>query len=213
MLGEVGADGSLTWDPSAQVQVIVNVVVDLDTLRGAADDLALIDGAPVPAALARDAADAATWWRRWVTDPVDGHLLDFGTRTYLPDRLRRYVLARDGGCRRPGCTTRASSRLQMDHALPFPAGPSDAANCGTLCVACHQVKTAGRAYLLDSAADGSATWATAWGQRIHIPPRPALGDPRPSQPMTHSARDPGPGPGPDPDHNPDGPSPPDPPPF
>jgi hypothetical protein len=104
VLGEVGDHGSVTWDRS-NVAVVVNVVIDLDTLRGEADDVALLDGQPVPAAIGRDAAAWATAWRRLVTDPVDGHLLDYGARVYLPDRLRTFTLARDGICRTPAART------------------------------------------------------------------------------------------------------------
>ena len=116
-----------------------------------------------------------------VTDPVDGHLLDYGDQTYLPDPLRTYVLARDGGCRVPGCTHRDPRRLQMDHAVPFPDGPSDTANTGGVCLAHHQLKTSGYLHIENSAADGSCDWITAWGQRIHIPARPFLHDPADDQ--------------------------------
>ncbi len=172
-LGEVGEDGSVTWDRS-HVEVVVNVVMDLDTLRGEADRVALLDGQPVPAQIGRDAADAATWWRRMVTDPVEGHLLDYGRMTYLPRRLRRFVLARDAGCRTPMCSTSAWKNLQMEHAIEFPDGPSDSANCGGHCPICHQLKTHGFADITDSRADGSCTWTTLWGQTIHVPPRRVL---------------------------------------
>jgi 5-methylcytosine-specific restriction endonuclease McrA len=195
VLGRVADNGSMTWDRS-EATVVVNVVMDLDTLRAERERLdeapavALLDGEPVPASLARELAESATWWRRLVTDPVTGHLLDYGHSTYLPARLRRYVLARDGVCRAPGCTNRAASRLQMDHAVAFPAGASSAANCGALCTTCHQLKTAGLVDIADCRADGSATWITAWGERITLPPRAVLPgrvhdqrpDPGPSDP-------------------------------
>ena len=158
-----------------------------------------MDGQPVPAEIGREVAQFATWWRRLVTDPVDGHLLDYGRATYLPETLRRYVLARDGECRSPYCGTRAASRVQMDHARPFPDGPSDTGNTGALCTTCHQLKTAGHTDITDSHPDGSCTWTTAWGQSLHVPPRSVL----PIDPI-------------DPDPPPDEPAPPipeDPPPF
>jgi hypothetical protein len=108
--------------------------------------------------------------------PVTGHLLDYGREQYLPDKLRDLVLQRDH-CRAPGCTTRATSRLQMDHAIRFPDGTTSTTNCGGLCTKHHQVKTARLADLTGTAADGSATWLTTWGQRIEVPPRPFLHDP------------------------------------
>ena len=116
-------------------------------------------------------------FRRMVTDPVTAHLLDYGRTQYLPQPLRHYVLARDGGCRAPGCTTRSPGRLQMDHAVEFPEGPTSAANCGGLCLTHHQLKTAGHVDLIDSHADGSVDWHTTWGQIVHIAPRPYLHDP------------------------------------
>ncbi len=187
LLGRPDGEGGTTWDRS-EATVVVNVVMDVDTLKAERATLeiepvaALVDGEPVPAALARDLADAATWWRRLVTDPVDGHLLDYGAATYLPSRLRRFVLARDDVCRGPGCTHRGP-RLQMDHAAPFPEGASSAENCGALSTPCHALKTAGYADILDSRADGSATWVTAWGQHVPLPPRPVLpGHPDPDPP-------------------------------
>ncbi len=150
------------------------MVIDLDTLRGEADNVALLDGQPVPPAVGREVAECATAWRRMVTDPVTGHLIDFGRKQYLPDALRRFVLARDAGCRTPYCTVHAESRLQLDHAEEWPDGPSDTANCGTHCTTCHQLKTAGYADITDSQSDGSYTWRTAWGQVIHVPPHPVL---------------------------------------
>ena len=169
--------------------------MDLETLRGEAEGIALVDGQPVPGETGRDYAAFATWWRRLVTDPVDGHLLDYGRSTYLPDKLRRYVLARDGVCRSPYCTTQASSRLQLDHAHEFPHGPSTPANTGALCTTCHQVKTAGLTDIRDSHADGSCTWVTAWGQTLHIPPRSVLPidpDPPPTDPAPPTPEDPPP---------------------
>jgi hypothetical protein len=116
----------------------------------------------------------ATVFRRLVTDPVSGHLLDYGTRAYLPAPLRTFVAARDDVCRAPDCGVHDERRLQMDHARPFPVGGSDAANAGMLSTTCHQLKTAGLVDVVDGASDGSATWFTAWGQRVHLPPRPVI---------------------------------------
>ena len=175
VLGRVDQDGQVCWDREPAT-VSLTLVMDLPTLQGEDDRHALLDGEPVPAAVGRELAEAATLWRRAVTDPVDGHLLDYGREQYLPAKLRDYVLQRDH-CRAPGCTTRAPSRLEMDHAIPFPDGETSAENTGGLCRTHHQMKTERLADVIDSRADGSATWLTGWGQRITIPPRPFLHDP------------------------------------
>jgi hypothetical protein len=169
-----GATVTFTREP---VPVVLNVVIDLETLRGERDRMALLEGAPVPAGIARELAEGAIGWRRMVTDPVDGHLLDAGTTIYLPQPLRRYVLARDGECRSPVCTVTSPRRIQLDHAIEFPTGPSSAGNTGAVCSTDHQLKTAGVVDITDSRPDGSCTWTTNLGQHIPIPPRPYLHDP------------------------------------
>ncbi len=175
VLGTTNEDGSITFDPT-DIPVSLTLVMDLPTLRGEVDRHALLNGEPIPADVAREYAGAAKLWRRAVTDPVTGHLLDYGRERYLPEDLRCFILARDL-CRAPGCTTEAMSQLEMDHPEPYPHGPSSSANAGGLCRKHHQLKTQRYAHLLNSAADGSVTWLTSWGQRIHIPPRPFLHDP------------------------------------
>ena len=182
VLGTVTADGggseatvTFTREP---VPVLLNVVMDLDTLRAEHDRMALLDEAPIPAGVARELAEGAVGWRRMVTDPVDGHLLDAGTTVYLPQALRRYVLPRDGGCRSPVCSVTSPRRIQLDHAEEFPDGPSSAGNTGGLCGTDHQLKTARLVDIENSQPDGSCTWITGLGQRVEIPPRPYLHDPR-----------------------------------
>ena len=151
------------------------LVIDLATLRGEADNPCLLDGSPIPAPIGRRLARDISHWRRMVTDPVDGHLLDYGRRTYLPGRLRTFVAERDRTCRNPWCDQPAR-RCEMDHAESFPQGPSSATNTGALCEDCHRIKTERGAFLDDSAADGSAIWRTAWGQKVRIAPTRYLDD-------------------------------------
>jgi len=178
VLGREHDDGSVVLDPETLVQVEVGVVIDLQTLRGEADGFALLDGEPVPADVGREWAARARTYRRLVTDPVTGHLLDKG-RTYMADDVRDFVLARDGRCRLPICGISHADRLQVDHAVPAPHGPTSAANLGALSTTHHQLKTNGYLDITDSRADGSALLTTAWGQRIVIPPRAYLDDPEP----------------------------------
>jgi hypothetical protein len=176
ILGTTDETGDIDWTPKpAQVQV--QLVIDLETLRGETDRHCLLDGQPVPAQMGRELAGYATAFRRMVTDPMTGHLLDYGRTTYLPAPLRTYVMARDGGCRAPGCTVRDPRRLQLDHAIAFPEGPSNPGNTGCLCIPHHQAKTAALARIENSQTDGSCDWISARGERIHIPARPFLHDP------------------------------------
>lgn len=191
ILGTRDDDGSITLDPDSNA-VHVQLVIDLETLRGEANNPALLDGSPVPAQMGRDLAGYARAFRRMVTDPVTGHLLDFGRENYLPRPLRDYVLHRDGRCRIPGCPCAGIDAMQMDHATRFPDGPSTAANTGAISPRCHQIKTAGHIDLVDGRPDGSVTLVTLLRQRIHIPARPFMGwDPGDGPPPSAGPPDPG----------------------
>jgi hypothetical protein len=179
LLGADQVDGSVVLDTDPAT-VECQLVIDLPTLRGEADHVALLDGTPVPGVVGRELARQAAHFRRMITDPVTGHLLDYGRKRYLADDVRDFVLHRDGRCRIPTCGIHAHTRLEADHALPFPQGETSAANLGALDTTHHQIKTNGYLDITDSAADGSAILTTLWGQRIHIPPPDFLREPDPS---------------------------------
>jgi hypothetical protein len=151
----------------------LQVVIDLATLLGLADNPALLAGQPVPADLARELATDCGSLRRIVTDPVDGHLLDYGTRTYLPDALKTHITARDATCRAPGCNQPAA-RCELDHIHPFPHGPSSVGNTHALCRRDHTTKTDGDLQILEHLRDGTTRWRTRDGQTGVTPPRPYL---------------------------------------
>lgn len=96
------------------------VVIPLDTLTGLNDESAEIVGyGPIPPILARRLAAESDQWRRLVTDPVTGHLLDYGHKTYSPPAaLREFILARDRTCQFPGCNM-AGWRCDIDHIDPW----------------------------------------------------------------------------------------------
>ena len=160
------------------------LVIDLRTLQGLNDDFALLDGAPIPAVVGRDLARGIRRWRRMITDPVTGHLLDYGRSQYLPEPLLRYVGARDGICRAPFCNA-PGTRSEVDHATGWVnGGNSDPANTGLLCRCTdHALKTdTGFWRITDGQADGSATFTTERGQSFNVPPRPFLHDPADTKP-------------------------------
>ena len=65
ILGTLQDDGSIVLDPEKTV-VHLQLVMDLETLRGEADNPVLLDGSPIPALMGRDLAQHARWWRRVV---------------------------------------------------------------------------------------------------------------------------------------------------
>jgi hypothetical protein len=141
-LGKRTADGGVEYCEKEATQVVVNLVVDTATLAGIEDNLALTGTDPIVAELARRLAVSPDALRRLLTDPSRGHLLDYGQAQYLPGRVRRHDVARDGGrCR---CCGRRIRRGEMDHLVDFRlGGPSSAGTSWMLCPECHQRKTAG----------------------------------------------------------------------
>ena len=120
----------------------ISVTIDLATLLGLADDPGELAGyGPIPASAARAlAADGE--WRRLVTDPTSGALLDYGRRTYTPPAaLVDFLLARDGTCRFPGCP-RPAELCDLDHGVAWDdGGGTDRDNLGPLCRRHHRLKT------------------------------------------------------------------------
>ncbi len=152
--------------------VTVNLTIDLPTLLGLAENPGQLNGyGPIPAAVARElAADGK--WRKFITDPTTGNLLDFGRESYLPPQvLRDFLLARDRTCRFPGCR-RSGIKGEIDHAIPWEeGGETSPKNLGILCKRHHQLKTHG-GWKLESFEDGSCEWTSPLGKKRFVPARP-----------------------------------------
>ncbi len=99
----------------------------------------------------------------------DGTPVNMGRRSRaIPPRLRRFVLARDGGvCTAEGCTSRY--RLQSHHITPWSdGGATDAENLATLCWFHHHVVIHGRGFTVDpSSPPQRRRFLRPW---IHAPP-------------------------------------------
>jgi hypothetical protein len=158
-------DPSLPRDHGLRPQV--QVTVALSTLLGLDEQPGELAGhGPIPAELARYlAADPAGTWRRLVTDPVTGDLLDYGRTTYRPPAdLTDFIVARDRHCRFPGCG-RAARRCDLDHRVPWEAGgTTNPANLSALCRRHHVMKhQAGWSYQITE--DHSTMWLSPTGHR------------------------------------------------
>jgi hypothetical protein len=118
----------------------IQVTVGLTTLLGLDEEPGELEGyGPIPAPVARSIAGDGTW-RRIITDPASGTVLDVGRTTYRPPPdLARQVETRDRTCRYPGCAVPAA-RCDLDHVVPFPHGPTAAANLVPLCRRHHRFK-------------------------------------------------------------------------
>jgi hypothetical protein len=130
---------------------------------------------PITAGMAREiAADGV--WRRLLTDPATGTLLDYGDTTYSPPAgLARHVRARDKTCAFPTCT-RPADACDLDHNTPFPKGPTAAGNLHAKCRRAHRLKDQA-GWHTEQLPDGSVLWVTPTGHVRVRPPQPVLPDP------------------------------------
>jgi hypothetical protein len=111
----------------------VNVTVPFTTLIGATDQPGELAGyGPITAEVARRIAGDAVW-RRVLTDPASGAVLDYGATRYIPPRhLAEHVIARDRTCRFATCSWPAETS-ELDHTTPFrPDGTGGATAAGNL---------------------------------------------------------------------------------
>ena len=174
-------------------KIRVNVTVAMSTLMGMDERPGELEGfGPIPADQARALA-AGGIWRRLVTDPLSGAVLDVGRSRYRPPAgLAEHVVVRDGVCAGPGCSTPAH-RCDLDHTTEFHGRPANGAsvrgttsadNLGPLCERDHRLKTDG-GFTLTQIAPGVFEWHTPAGLTYRVVPgdhghteRPTAGGPR-----------------------------------
>jgi hypothetical protein len=168
---------------------LVQVVVPYSTLTGAGHQPGeLVGYGAIPADLAREiAADGV--WKRLLTDPASGALLDHGRTTYRPPAaLADFVRARDVHCRSPLCRRRAIDS-ELDHTIPYPLGPTADHNLTDGCALHHHEKHSPGWTVLQRA-DGRVEWITPTGHRYtsepfdyRLDPAPPRAGPRRPQPV------------------------------
>ncbi|WP_051172464.1 HNH endonuclease signature motif containing protein [Microbacterium indicum] len=158
----------------ATVQVIIPVDrltdVDAGTPGGAAREMgrALLENEqPISTAAAKRVAGTAPTWDRIFVAP-DGQVT--ATDSYRPRReQRRFLLARDGTCRFPGCEAKARS-CDIDHTHDYALGGATSLdNLGCLCAAHHVVKHA-TPWRVRQLARGVYEWTSPLGaKRTTVP--------------------------------------------
>ena len=166
-LGRISADYTPHRRP-----VTLNVTIDLPTLLGLKENPANLAGyGPIPASIARELASDGRW-RKFITDPSTGALLEVGRDMYLPPQyLVDYLSARDRTCRFPGCSQPARV-CDIDHAISWEeGGETNPSNLGLLCRRHHRMKTHG-GWKLESNPDGSCIWKSPDGKEFFVPMRP-----------------------------------------
>ena len=135
-----------------------------DRYDGPPVEVAELDGyGPITPDVARALAHSGGTWRRLVTDPLSGRLLDVGRARYRPPApVAGFVRDRDGTCVAPGCSTPARA-CEIDHVVPWALGGRTAVdNLAALCPRDHAAKTVGD-FRLRHLGDGVFEWTTPTG--------------------------------------------------
>jgi hypothetical protein len=143
----------------------VNLTVSLATLVGAEKGVGEIPGYGfVSASQAREIAlTAGSVWRRIVTDPTTGAVLDISSKGYRPTAQMRAVAAvLDGTCRGPGCTE-PTQKCDLDHQVPWPLGTTKLSNLNHKHRRHHNLKTR-RLWTCDEPTPGVLRWETLAGR-------------------------------------------------
>ncbi len=140
----------------------VHVTVPVATALGLGDEPGELAGyGPVPASVARRLAGTASW-RKVSVDPVTGAVSEIGRTPYTPSAaLADLIRARDATCRFPGCRQPAR-RCDLDHVVPWPDGPTTAANLAALCRHHHRLKHQAR-WSVRAGTGGDLVWTSPAG--------------------------------------------------
>ena len=176
-------------------QVNVQVTVPLDTLLGETAEPGHVAGVgPIGSAEALELTGVPTFdgcatcdsdpaqpqraahqtvFRRLLTEPTTGHLVDVGEQTYRPSAgLASAVRVRDGVCRFPGCSRSASTKrsgTDLDHTIPWPRGQTTASNLAVLCRHHHRLKHSPD-WDVELLPDGVMLWRTPTGATFRTEP-------------------------------------------
>jgi hypothetical protein len=175
---------------------LVSVIVPIIMLLGLDEQPGeLVGYGPIPASLAREIAAEGTW-RRLLTDPLSGTLLDHGRTTYTPPRgLADFVRARDVYCRFPPCQQRAAT-ADLDHTVPYESGVGSTSehNLYAACRHHHWLKTHAHGWDVEQRLDGRVTFTAPTGHSYISLPHEYRTDtepqPDPSDSGTGSGLDP-----------------------
>ncbi len=159
--------------PLVQVTVPITMLMGLDEQPGE-----LAGYGPIPAPLAQEIAAGGTW-RRLLTDPQSGVLLDHGRTTYTPPAgLADFVRARDVVCRFCTCGQPAA-RADLDHTVAYAdGGPTSDRNLYAGCRHHHLGKTHAPGWHVEQHDDGRITWTTPTGHSYTSHPHDYRPDPR-----------------------------------
>ncbi|WUJ68593.1 HNH endonuclease [Kribbella soli] len=152
----------------------IEVLIPANTLLGLDDDPCELTGyGPIPAELARRIAADGTW-RRLLTDPTNGTVLEASIHRHDPGALvSETLLARHPTCAWPGCN-RAARECDRDHGTPFAQSRrTSLSGLAPYCEYHHVIKdTPDWGWTTTNHPDGSITLTAPTGHRYTTVPPP-----------------------------------------
>ena len=164
-----------TPQPHPRTQVLISI--PMTTMMGIDDGPAELAGyGPLDPVQARALAWGGTW-RRMLTDPLDGTVLDLGRTRYRPTAaLAEHVRRRDRTCVWPGCSLPADL-TDLDHNRDYHRPPDDGGppgstshdNLAPLCRNHHRLKTEA-GFRLHHVSPGTYVWTDPSGHRYAVRP-------------------------------------------
>ena len=163
--------------PPASTGVVIHIVAEQSSVEDRSDKPAYLlgSGTLVSAELVAELARQARV--RPLMNPADA----CPERGYRPSTaLADFVRARDLTCRAPGCD-RPATHCDLDHTIPWPAGPTHASNIKCLCRVHHLLKTFW-GWLDRQLPDGTVVWTLPSGRRYVTKPGSAVLFPRLCEP-------------------------------
>ena len=135
---ECGAeDCTASARPTGSAQVVIHVLAEQATVEGTGTGPGYLLGhGPLPATVVAELAAEAKLKPLPIPDPAAAP-----QQGYRPSAgLAEFVRCRDLTCRFPGCEQPAQF-CDLDHTIPYPAGPTHPSNIKCLCRFHHLLKT------------------------------------------------------------------------
>ncbi|MDX6250456.1 MAG: hypothetical protein QOF10_3816, partial [Kribbellaceae bacterium] len=162
----------------------IEILIPINTLLGLDDDPGELTGyGPIPAEMARHIATNGTW-RRILTDPTNGTVLEASTTRHDPGPLvSETLLAAHPTCDWTNCNKPART-CDRDHGTPFTqTGTTRLADLRNYCELHHIIKdTPAWGWKATNNPDGSTTHTTPTGHRYTTPPPTPGPIPQPPHP-------------------------------
>jgi uncharacterized protein DUF222 len=156
-----------------RVRVELRVTVPASVLAGVSDDPGWLHGyGPITRDAVWELAARHDFWRRIVTDPLTGTVVEVSRRN-PPGSLREYVNTRTPTCVGVGCH-RPAETCEADHTRDYALGGVTAeANLGPTCRHHNLMKLNG-GWRLEQPEPGSFVWTTPAGLRYEVPVEPVV---------------------------------------